>query len=136
MASKGTVEAHLIPGLDLGITALGGASKATVSLNLDASASVTLTLNASAVATVTPRSSVDMVPHDETAPAAMARADTASTGVNGCIDVGAALNVNAGADAKFFAIFDANAKVNLFTQKFDFFNVRIQFSVDLRDIRF
>ncbi|KJA17632.1 hypothetical protein HYPSUDRAFT_205982 [Hypholoma sublateritium FD-334 SS-4] len=40
--ATGTVEAHLIPSVNLGITALGGIVQATIFLDLDASASVTL----------------------------------------------------------------------------------------------
>lgn len=40
--ATGTVEAHLIPSVNLGISALGGIVQATIFLDLDASASVTL----------------------------------------------------------------------------------------------
>ncbi|KAF7290129.1 hypothetical protein MKEN_01502600 [Mycena kentingensis (nom. inval.)] len=44
--ATGTVAAHLIPSLNLGINALGGKAKATVHVDLDASASAKLTLEA------------------------------------------------------------------------------------------
>ncbi|KAJ7150476.1 hypothetical protein C8R43DRAFT_494845 [Mycena crocata] len=104
VASKGVVAAHVIPRLDLGVSGLAGLASATVFLNLDASASMTLTLDAAANAGVS-----------TTDPAA------ASGSVNGCIDIGAGLDVNAGASAKFFGLFDPSTKVNLFTKKFDLF---------------
>jgi hypothetical protein len=42
----------------------------------------------------------------------------------GCIEIGAGLDVNAGADASFFGLFDQGTKVNLFTKKFQIFKVR------------
>ncbi|KAL0576061.1 hypothetical protein V5O48_005919 [Marasmius crinis-equi] len=100
VASKAKVEAHLIPTLLLGVTALGGAAKANVFLDLDANAAVTLSLDAGATASTN---------------------GTKSTTVNGCFDVGAGFDVNAGADASFFGLFDKNTQVNLFTKKFDLF---------------
>ncbi|KAF7329581.1 hypothetical protein MKEN_00221000 [Mycena kentingensis (nom. inval.)] len=44
--ATGTIAAHLIPSLNLGINALGGKAKATVHVDLDASASAKLTLEA------------------------------------------------------------------------------------------
>lgn len=44
--SSGTISAHLIPTIDLGLDALGGIASATVFLDLDASASLDLSLNA------------------------------------------------------------------------------------------
>ena len=51
--------------------------------------------------------------------------DTDASGpeVNGCASVSAGLDVNAGADASFFDLFDANKKVSLFKQDFDLFKV-------------
>ncbi|KAG7095281.1 hypothetical protein E1B28_006053 [Marasmius oreades] len=100
LASKAIVEGHLIPTLQLGITALGGTAKANVFLDLDANAAATLSLDAVAAA------STD---------------GTQSTSVNGCIDVASGFDVNAGADASFFDLFDSNTKVNLFTKKFQLF---------------
>jgi len=131
VASKGIIEAHLIPRIDVGITVLSGIATATVYLDLDASAAVTLSLNATAQSNAT-------VPHSSAVSTTMsdpvARSDVADkTGnVNGCVDVGAALDVNAGAQDKLFGIFDQSTKVNLFHKHFDLFTVRHQFSVDLK----
>jgi hypothetical protein len=81
VASKGTVAAHVIPRIDLGISGLAGLASATVFLNLDASAQMNLNLNAAVTAST----------------------DAATTkSVDGCIDIGAGLDVNAGASASFF----------------------------------
>ncbi|KAK7052598.1 hypothetical protein R3P38DRAFT_3172892 [Favolaschia claudopus] len=104
VSSKAVLTGHVLPTLDLGINALGGKAQATISLILDAQASATLTLDASAEAGV---STTDGA--------------AASGQVNGCIDVGAGLDVNAGATADFFGLFDKSTKINLFTKKFDLF---------------
>ena len=43
--------------------------------------------------------------------------------MNGCADVGAGLDVNAGADGSFFGVFDQWASVALFSKKIDIFQV-------------
>ncbi|KAJ7347727.1 hypothetical protein DFH08DRAFT_649277, partial [Mycena albidolilacea] len=97
VSSKAVLTGHVIPSLDLGVSALGGIGQATVSLTLDAQASATLSLDGSATAGVSTGS-----------------AASASGSVNGCIDVGAGLDVNAGASADFFGLFNPSTKVNLF----------------------
>ncbi|TDL21135.1 hypothetical protein BD410DRAFT_840835 [Rickenella mellea] len=52
VSSQGTVEVHVIPTIDIGISALGKLVSATVFLNLDANAAMTLNLNAQGNATV------------------------------------------------------------------------------------
>lgn len=80
----GTVTAHLIPEIKLGLEAFTFV-KAAVYLDLDASASVSLDLNAGANATVT------------------GTGDAAATGeVDGCVDIGAAFSVNVGASGSLF----------------------------------
>ncbi|KAJ6551973.1 hypothetical protein B0H19DRAFT_1159539 [Mycena capillaripes] len=104
LSSKAVLAAHVIPSLDLGVSALGGIAAATVSLNLDGQVSATLTLDASATAGVS-----------------TGGAPAASGSVNGCVDFAAGLNVNAGASADFFGLFNPSTKVNLFTKNFDLF---------------
>ncbi|KAJ7246984.1 hypothetical protein C8J57DRAFT_1359761 [Mycena rebaudengoi] len=100
VASKGTVAAHVIPRIDLGISGLAGLASATVFLNLDASAQMNLNLNAAVTAST----------------------DAATTkSVDGCIDIGAGFDVNAGASASFFGLFDPSTQVNLFSKKFELF---------------
>ncbi|KAL0065903.1 hypothetical protein AAF712_007026 [Marasmius tenuissimus] len=98
VSSKVVLEAHLIPTLLLGIDVLK--QGANIFLDLDGSATVTMTLDANATA------STD---------------GTESGNVNGCIDVGSGFDVNAGADASFFGLFDKSTKVNLFSKKFQLF---------------
>ena len=50
--ATGTLEAHLIPGLNIGLSALGGVVDANVFLDLDASATLTLGLETEAVGVV------------------------------------------------------------------------------------
>uniref|UniRef100_A0A0W0EY55 DUF7223 domain-containing protein n=1 Tax=Moniliophthora roreri TaxID=221103 RepID=A0A0W0EY55_MONRR len=104
VASKAVVEGHIIPTLQLGVTALGGVAEAVVFVDFDASAAVTLSLEASASVSTNITTPVET-----------------QASVNGCLDVGTGIDVNAGADASFFGLFDKNTKVNLFTKKFDLF---------------
>lgn len=106
LASKAVITAHLIPRLDVGVSALGGIASATIFLDLDSSASVTLTMNAAASAALT------------AAPGAGVTTST-STSVDGCIGSGVAINVNAGVQGSFFSLFDQSTKVNLFTKDFE-----------------
>ncbi|GLB45261.1 putative expressed protein [Lyophyllum shimeji] len=110
VASKATVAAHLIPRIDVGVTALSGAAKATVFLALDTSASVTMTLNADASAGATVQSTTG------------AASKSTSGSVNGCVTANGALNVDAGADASFFGLFDPSTKVSLFSKNTELFN--------------
>ncbi|KAK7457177.1 hypothetical protein VKT23_010476 [Stygiomarasmius scandens] len=103
--SSMTITAHLIPTIDIGVSALSGAAEATIFLDLDASVSTTLSLNAGATASNT---STD-------------GGSGASASVDGCVDVGAELDVNAGADSSFFGLFDKTTQVNLFSKKFELF---------------
>ncbi|KAF5370996.1 hypothetical protein D9615_010020 [Tricholomella constricta] len=109
IASKAVVAAHLIPRLDIGVSALGGSAEATVSLDLDTSATVTMNLNAAAAAGVALESTTG------------AASNSASASVDGCVKANAALNVNAGADGSFFGLFDRSTKVPLFGKDFEVF---------------
>ncbi|TDL21134.1 hypothetical protein BD410DRAFT_868623 [Rickenella mellea] len=105
VSSKGTIEAHVIPTINFGITALGGkAASATVFLNVDASAALTLTLNAQANATAQTNG-------------------TTSTGasVDGCVDVSGGVSANAGARGSFLNFFDDSTSVPIFSKNFDIF---------------
>ena len=106
--ATGTITAHLIPRVDLGISGMNGLAQATVFLNLDASATTTLTVTGEASAEVSTSDSDNNV---------------LTTSVNGCADVGAGLDVNAGADGSFFGVFDQWASVALFSKKIDIFKV-------------
>ncbi|KAJ7438099.1 hypothetical protein B0H11DRAFT_2105656 [Mycena galericulata] len=104
VASKGVVTAHVIPRLDLGVSGLGGLASSTVFLQLDASATMTLSLDANATADASTTGS------------------SASASVNGCVDVGAGLDVSAGASADFFGLFDPSTSVSLFNKQFTLLN--------------
>ncbi|KAJ7929627.1 hypothetical protein B0H13DRAFT_1964126 [Mycena leptocephala] len=104
VSSKAVLAGHVIPSLDLGVSALGGVAQATISVQLDGSVTATMSLEAAATAGVS-----------TTDPA------SASGSVNGCVDIGAGIDVNVGASADFFGLFDPSTKVNVFTKKFDLF---------------
>ncbi|KAJ7171269.1 hypothetical protein C8R46DRAFT_866932, partial [Mycena filopes] len=97
ISAKAVLGAHVIPRIDLGVSGLGGIAQATVSLSLDAAATMTMTVDASAKAEV----STDA-------------AASTSAAASGCVDIGASLNVAAGADGSFFGLFDKSTSVSLF----------------------
>jgi hypothetical protein len=78
-----------------------------VFLDLDASSTLNLQLNAGA--NITKETGKNAAVQD--------------AGVNGCVDVSAALNVNAGATGSLFDIFNAQTTANLFSKNFDLFQV-------------
>ncbi|KAG6856513.1 hypothetical protein H0H87_003601 [Tephrocybe sp. NHM501043] len=186
--ATGSVKAHLIPSLNLKVSALGDIVDAGIFLNLDASAEMILSLEGAAQASITvdkarraepaligrylPRSAVvaaeapprttattntlkatsqttaktqtsntnstaksaDKAVQPTTGKAAttvlgagatptksssLAVTKDASASFGGCFKVNAGLDVNAGADASFFGLFDKNTKVSLFSKKFE-----------------
>ncbi|KAJ8519111.1 hypothetical protein ONZ45_g3930 [Pleurotus djamor] len=52
------------------------------------------------------------------------RARGATASLDGCVEVTAGLNVNAGADGSFFKLFNTGTKVPLFSKKFEVFKVK------------
>lgn len=46
-----------------------------------------------------------------------------SASFSGCVEIGAGFDVNAGADANFFGLFNPETKVSLFSKKFELFKV-------------
>jgi len=79
-------------------------------------------LSTDAAAGAGPGSSSAAAPAQATQPAntgALTVTKDASGSFGGCFRIGAALNVNAGADANFFGLFDPSTKVSLFSQKFE-----------------
>lgn len=79
--ATGTVEAHLIPSLNLGISVFGNTLKTNVFLNLDASATLVLTLEAQAHASTTLSNGRAYYDRDDLNPA-HAAAEVASSRVN------------------------------------------------------
>ncbi|KAH6904652.1 hypothetical protein BKA70DRAFT_1108941 [Coprinopsis sp. MPI-PUGE-AT-0042] len=130
--ATGRVEAHLIPSLNLAITALGGVADARVFLNLDASAAMQLSVEAGAQASLTvdraqPKTrdlairGAGPMGGNYFASRQLSTQTAASTSFGGCFEILAGLDVNAGANAEFFGLFDASTKVPLFTKEFELF---------------
>ncbi|KAG6908291.1 hypothetical protein DXG01_005392 [Tephrocybe rancida] len=192
--ATGKVTAHLIPSLNLKVSALGDIVNAGIFLNLDASAEMSLSLEGAAQASVTvdkarrempavigrympraalvaaeapPRALTTTSKASKTAKAkktkskaanavkstgkavkatstnagasvvtaagaspavaavvpaktnTLAVTQDASASFGGCFRVNAGLDVNAGADASFFGLFDKNTQVSLFSKKFE-----------------
>ncbi|KAJ3783033.1 hypothetical protein GGU10DRAFT_274372 [Lentinula aff. detonsa] len=115
--STGSLTAHLIPSLNLGVQALDNLASATVFLDLDASATMQLSLDAVDSKSIT-------IDNGTT---------TSSTGLQfgGCVEIDTGLAVNAGADGKFFDLFDASTQVPLFSKEFVLFKVRFIFKSEL-----
>ncbi|KAJ7850204.1 hypothetical protein B0H13DRAFT_2401424, partial [Mycena leptocephala] len=115
--ATGKVTAHLIPSLDLGISALGGKAEAQVSLALDTNAALTLSLEGSASASLT--KNIPIAGKDSAT-----KASVKPPTFGGCVGVDANINVNVGADASFFGLFDAlNTEKVLFNKDFEIFKV-------------
>ncbi|KAJ7841087.1 hypothetical protein B0H14DRAFT_1051692 [Mycena olivaceomarginata] len=112
LSSDASLTAHIIPGLDFGVNAIGGLATASLFINFDTSSTVTASLDGSA--TVNGNASTSGVAVTKTA-----------SSLDGCVDIGAGLSINAGADVpdanELFKIFDITPNVNLFTKNFDFF---------------
>ena len=67
---------------------------------------------------VTPTSTVAAIP-------ATPSPESGSTKFGGCVELDTGLDVNAGADADFFGLFNQGTSVNLFSKKFELFKVRV-----------
>lgn len=106
VTAHGNIAAHLLPGVNFGLSALGGSAKATIGLTLDASAGLDMTLNAGAIAAV-----------------GTGAKPSVGAGASGCVDFTTGLAVNAGADADLFSIFSKSANIALFQKNFDLFKV-------------
>ncbi|KAI0770916.1 hypothetical protein BD413DRAFT_69883 [Trametes elegans] len=96
ITTHGQIAAHLIPSLAFGISALGGKTKATINLDLDADTAVDLSLSP-----LSGKSKRD--------------------DVSGCVDISSGLAVEAGANADFFNIFKKDTSISLFEKRFDLF---------------
>jgi hypothetical protein len=103
-----SVTGHLIPQVDIGLSAFGGIASSTVFLNLDAS----IGLNVSANEDSSGGS------NDTTANAG---------GVQACVNADTELAVNIGAQAAFFDLFSASTGKTLFDKSFPLLQVRIHF---------
>ncbi len=92
------VTGHLIPQVDIGLSALGGIASTTVFLNLDASTDLNVFANADGSRG-----------NNTAAPAGGAQA---------CVDANTELAVNIGAQASFFDFFDESTGATLFDKSF------------------
>ncbi|KAJ2923397.1 hypothetical protein H1R20_g13696, partial [Candolleomyces eurysporus] len=129
--TNGRVEAHLIPGIDLGINVLNGAGVASVYLNVDAGAQMNLALEGQATGEVIVgrgetreiEEAGDTVVKREPTPVAIAPTATAtgSAGFSGCFDISTGLDVVAGATAKLFNIFDKSTTYTLFSRDWELY---------------
>ena len=73
---------------------------------------------------VTPASTVAAIPAAPSPKSGEVSAD-GSAKFGGCVELGTGLDVNAGADADFFGLFNKGTSVNLFSKKFELFKVRV-----------
>lgn len=111
------------------IAEMGGVTKSVESSNT--AAKELETGSASTSATSTTGSAAPPQATDDKGGAVATKDINGSFG--GCIEIGAGLDVNAGADADFFGLFNPSTKVNLFSKKFQIFKVRlIPFSFNTR----
>ncbi|KAF8988454.1 hypothetical protein BDQ17DRAFT_1257650 [Cyathus striatus] len=117
-----SVEAHIIPSINIGINALDGVVNSGIFLDLDTSAKASLTVEAGAQANATPSSTIKP---SSTSTLPILIAPTASASVDICFDVTAGLSVNVGATASFFGLFDPSTTLTVFSKQFDLFQVRI-----------
>ncbi|KAJ7150538.1 hypothetical protein C8R43DRAFT_887267 [Mycena crocata] len=120
-AATGTVEGHIVPAINLGISALGVVD-ATVFLNLDASATMTLKVDAQAVYSDDAPTSASLDAPAAASEVAVSTDSSASFG--GSFVISAGLDVNAGATGSFFGLFDKSTKVSLFKKNFELLRVR------------
>ncbi|KAJ7042351.1 hypothetical protein C8F04DRAFT_945998 [Mycena alexandri] len=137
-----TVSAHLIPTINIGLSALDIAT-ATVGLELDASASMVLKVEAGAGASATiqqanrkrqedasttsaPDSTATSASATSTSSAPLVSATTATeTNFGGSVTFSAGLELSADATGSFFSIFSGSKKISLFKKDFELFSVRV-----------
>ena len=96
-----SVTGHLIPQVDIGLSAFGGIASSTVFLNLDASIGLNVSANE------------DSWDGNNTG------------GVQACVDADTELAVNIGAQAGFFDLFSASTGKTIFDKTFPILQVRI-----------
>ncbi|KAF8206079.1 hypothetical protein K438DRAFT_499039 [Mycena galopus ATCC 62051] len=113
VSSEASITAHIIPGFDFGVTAIGGLATAELSIDFDTSSTVELSLDDSASAS------------GNISTSGVSVTNTTDAGLDGCVDIGAGLSIDVAADIpaanQLFKIFDITPNVTLFTKNFDFF---------------
>ncbi|KAM6495268.1 hypothetical protein JOM56_009891 [Amanita muscaria] len=125
--ATGTVEAHVIPSLNLGVSAF--TAQTGIYVNLDSSAVFTITLNGTKPA-IQPREAASpdaglIGASRATSPSVLEeRAASQNAPFNGCFEIDAVIDFNVGADTGFFKIFDANVQTTFFAKTFQLFKVK------------
>jgi hypothetical protein len=119
---------------------LNGAGVASVYLNVDAGAQMNLALQGQATGEVIISREetreieevAEAVAKREPTPAVAApqASATGSASFSGCFDIGAGLDVVAGATAKFFNIFDQSTSYTLFSRDWELYKVGPPFASD------
>ncbi|KAJ7746534.1 hypothetical protein B0H14DRAFT_2406458 [Mycena olivaceomarginata] len=141
VTATGTLTAHLIPSLNLGVSALGNKAKAQIFLNLDTQAALEMNLDGSASKTkVVNPPAIDNAPLPMAQPRTMSvfavgqisrthdlsfqtatTDDSTTKSLGGCINVNGGISVNVGAEGSFFGLFDKLANAKLFNKNFKIF---------------
>ncbi|KAK0458142.1 uncharacterized protein EV420DRAFT_1270744 [Desarmillaria tabescens] len=143
--ATGTIEAHLIPRLNLGLSAFAGIAEANVFLELDASATLDLELDATAEANVTigdgstsarrsrptsvaeaiyaARSAEESSSPTPTSVADLSVSTNTSTSLGGCFSIHSGLDVNIGAEGNFFSIIKEGVSLTLFDKDWELYAV-------------
>ncbi|KAJ7182942.1 hypothetical protein C8R43DRAFT_868475 [Mycena crocata] len=140
VTASGSLTAHLIPSLNLGVSALGNKAKAQIFLALDTNAALTMNLDGSASATKikeinngaaageeeTGDEELDPTTIDNAATGEDATGEDTETTktIGGCVRVNGGINVKAGVEGSFFGLFNQVKSVSLFNKNFKIFEVR------------
>ncbi|KAJ7830738.1 hypothetical protein B0H14DRAFT_2365610 [Mycena olivaceomarginata] len=117
-----TIEAHLIPSINFGLSALDDVAKANVALSLDASATMVLKVEAKAV-----RLALFIMHRPLTLAATpeVSVTKTTEASFGGSVVISGGLDLSASATGTFFGLFDASKKLSLFKKTFPLFSVRL-----------
>ncbi|KAK0200045.1 hypothetical protein DFS33DRAFT_1267849 [Desarmillaria ectypa] len=121
--ATGTIETHLIPRLNLGVSALGDTVKANVFLELDANAALVLELDAKTSTTMDKVLTDRAETATTTSPSEYETGSALSNNLGGCFSVNAGLDVNVGAEGSLFSIFNNSVSESLFSKDFALFQV-------------
>ncbi|KAJ7075240.1 hypothetical protein B0H15DRAFT_956646 [Mycena belliarum] len=118
--ATGTITAHIIPSLNLGLTVLGGkVATAAVFIALDTSAALTLGLGASKAAK--PAKPARRAARRAAPLVATSEVVKRAAEFGGCFSVVGGVDVKAGVKGKLFKLFNKVESVSLFSKKFNVF---------------
>jgi hypothetical protein len=125
ITATGTLNAHIIPSLNFGLSAFAGKASATIDLAIDTSATIALSIGAGASLTQTAASgSASDVQSCISSCAALmapmpARRAAAAGGVQGCVDAKVGIAATAGAQGTLFDLLDDSTTLPLFAKEFE-----------------